>query len=66
MADEPINLVLERLPLIRETLGKMQGDITELRDEMIGQRTVLIGLGTYIGAINERVEHVEAHLGIAQ
>ena len=33
---------------------------------MIGQRTVLIGLGTYIGAINERVEHIEAHLGIAQ
>jgi hypothetical protein len=32
---------------------------------MMSQRTVLIGLGTYIGAINKRVEHVGAHLRIA-
>ena len=70
------NLVLEQLRLIREDLGRMRAemgelrsevrsDIAGLRDEMMSQRTVLIGLGTYIGAINKRVEHVGAHLRIA-
>lgn len=73
MAEGVDNLVLEQLRLIRETLGQMQGemrsmrgDIEDLSGKVLANTTVVMSLAMYIGAMNQRVEHIEDHLGIAR
>ena len=74
MAQNVENLMLEQLRLIREDIGslhvklsevdgRLSSDIAELRTELHGQRAILVGLGSYIHQIDERVEHIETKLG---
>ncbi len=76
MADNVDNLVLEQLRPIRETLGQMLGEIRGMCSDfdekidgssgkVLANTTVVMALAQYIGTMNERVEHIEAHLGIA-
>jgi hypothetical protein len=71
------NLVLEQLRLIREDLGGLKRDLTAFKDDMsafkdethsdfVAQKTMLFGLASVIGQIDERVEHVEEKLGVKQ
>ncbi len=74
MAEEPESLVLQQLCLIREELAEVRGDIGLMKSEMAdrmdglegtlqGQTAILIGLGQYIGSIDQRVERLEAKIG---
>ena len=75
MSENVDNLVLEQLRLIREDLGALRqemgqlrvefrDEIGDVRMELMGQRAILVGFGKYIGAIDQRVEHIEIKLGI--
>jgi ketol-acid reductoisomerase len=75
MTDNVENLILEPLRLIREDIGAIRRDMgqlrTDFRDEiadvgtdLMGQRAILVGFGKYLGAIDQRVEHIEEKLGI--
>lgn len=66
MTENVENLILSQLREIRERLGRIE---TSLDDVKTGQQSltgIVIGLGGYIRAIDERVEHIEAKLGIAE
>jgi hypothetical protein len=66
MTENVENLILAQLREIRERLGRIE---TSLDDVKTGQQSltgIVIGLGGYIRAIDERVEHIEAKLGIAE
>ena len=71
MSENIDNLVLEQLRLIREDFRRMDKrfDDLEAKVDELGVRSqstegVLFGLGGYIRSIDERVEHIEAKLGI--
>ena len=75
MAGNVDNLVLEQLRLIREDLGvlradmtqfktEVRGDLAEVNSNLMAQKTMIFALAGVIGQIDERVEHVEAKLGI--
>jgi hypothetical protein len=61
------NLVLEQLRLIREDLGSLKVDLaefkTEVHSDFMAQKTMLFGLASVIGQIDERVEHLEQKMG---
>ncbi len=61
------NLVLEQLRLIREDLGSLKVDLAEFKAEahsdFMAQKTMLFGLASVIGQIDERVEHLEQKMG---
>ncbi len=69
------NLLLEQLRSIREEIGGLQTGLksletrmderfTDLETELHGQRAILIGFGSYIHAIDSRVEKLEERLGV--
>jgi hypothetical protein len=69
------NLVLEQLRLIRTDIQKLDDKLSRRIDgleakvdglALRAQSTegVLFGLGGYVRSIDERVEHIEAKLGI--
>lgn len=71
------NLVLEQLRLIRDDLQRIDGRIDALDTRLSGRMDsvddrlqsvegILFGLGGYIRGIDQRVEHIEAKLGIEQ
>jgi hypothetical protein len=75
MADEPTNLVPEQLRLICEEITVMRGEMTEkfalidgkVDDLQAGQQAlqgVLMSLGRSVWMPDNRVEHIEAKLGI--
>ena len=64
MAEEPDNIVLKLLREIRDRLDVVEGKIDDLSVKSDGQLGLLVGLGKYIHDIDERVEHIEAKLGI--
>jgi tetrahydromethanopterin S-methyltransferase subunit G len=71
MSENVDNLILEQLRLIREDFRRMDKrfDDLEAKVDELGVRAqstegVLFGLGGYIRSIDERVEHIEAKLGI--
>ena len=61
------NLVLEQLRLIREDLGSLKVDLAQFKAEAhenaLAQKTMLFGLASVIGQIDERVEHLEQKIG---
>ncbi|MCA3509732.1 MAG: hypothetical protein IOC80_13725 [Rhodobacter sp.] len=68
------NLVLEQLRLIRLDIGGLKGDLdafkeevrtefSDVRSDLLGQQTMLFGLATVIGQIDQRVERLERKLG---
>ena len=67
MVENVDNLVLEQLRLIREDLGSLKSDLanfkSEAHDNFLTQKTMLFGLATVIGQIDERVEHLERKIG---
>jgi hypothetical protein len=75
MSENSDSLVLEQLRLIRSDIRqldeKLSGRIDAVEDKvddlaLRAQSTegVLFGLGGYIRSLDERVEHIEAKLGI--
>jgi tetrahydromethanopterin S-methyltransferase subunit G len=71
MSESVDNLILEQLRLIREDFRRIDKrfDDLEAKVDELGVRSqstegVLFGLGGYIRSIDERVEHIEAKLGI--
>ena len=69
------NLLLEQLRSIREEIGGLQTGLksletrmderfTDLETELHGQRAILIGFGSYIHAIDSRVEKLKERLGV--
>jgi len=62
------NLVLEQLRLIRSDIKlldqKLSGRIDSLEAKVDGNTGVIIALGRYLHDIDNRVEHIEAKLGI--
>ena len=65
------NLVLEQLRLIREEFKRidrrfdtLEAKVDDLGDRVQSVEGILFGLGGYIRAIDKRVEHIEAKLGI--
>ena len=62
------NLVLEQLRLIRSDIKlleqKLSGRIDSLEAKVDGNTGVIIALGRYLHVIDNRVEHIEAKLGI--
>jgi hypothetical protein len=64
MAEEPDNIVLKLLREIRDRLDVVEGKIDDLAVKSDGHTGLLVGLGKYIHDIDERVEHIEAKLGI--
>ena len=69
------NLVLEQLPLIRADIQGLDDKLSaridglEAKVDNLAVRAqstegVLFGLGGYVRSIDERVEHIEAKLGI--
>ena len=75
MSEHVDNVLLEQLRLIREELGDMRSGLTsletrmedrfsDLETELHGQRAILIGFGSYIHAIDTRVEKLEDKLGV--
>ncbi len=62
------NLVLEQLRLIRSDIKlldqKLSGRIDALEAKVDGNTGVIIALGRYLHDIDNRVEHIEAKLGI--
>jgi hypothetical protein len=62
------NLVLEQLRLIRSDIKlleeKLSGRIDSLEAKVDGNTGVVIALGRYLHDIDNRVEHIEAKLGI--
>ena len=63
MANEPDNMVLQLLREIRERMDIVEGKIDDLKVGQDGHTGILIGLGHYIHAIDERVEHIEKKIG---
>jgi hypothetical protein len=70
MAGNVDSIVLEQLRLIRESLGVVQSKMGELDAkvddlgiELRGHAALLIGLGSYVKSIDERVEHLEHAIG---
>jgi hypothetical protein len=63
MADEPDNMVLKLLREIRERMDIVEAKIDDLKIGQDGHTGILIGLGHYMHAIDERVEHLETKLG---
>jgi hypothetical protein len=64
MAEEPQQIVLKLLREIRERIDVVEGKIDDLAVTSDGHTGLLVGLGKYIHDIDERVEHIEAKLGI--
>jgi hypothetical protein len=69
------NLVLEQLRLIRQDIQRLDDKLSaridglEAKVDNLAVRAqstegVLFGLGGYVRSIDERVEHIEAKLGI--
>ena len=63
MANEPDEMVLQLLHEIRERTDIVEGKIDDLKVGQDGHTGILIGLGHYIHAIDERVEHIEKKIG---
>jgi hypothetical protein len=77
MSENIDNLVLEQLRLIRSDIRQLEErlsgriDVLDAKVDELGVRAqstegVLFGLGGYIRSLDERVEHIEAKLGITQ
>jgi hypothetical protein len=75
MSESVDNLVLEQLRLIRSDIRQLEEklsgriDALDAKVDKLGVRAqstegVLFGLGGYIRSLDERVEHIEAKLGI--
>jgi hypothetical protein len=62
------NLVLEQLRLIRTDIKRLEerlsSRIDSLEAKVDGNTGVIIALGRYLHAIDGRVEHIEAKLGV--
>jgi hypothetical protein len=58
------NLILAQLREIRERLGRIETSLEEVKTGQQSLTGIVIGLGGYIRAIDERVEHIEEKLGI--
>ena len=62
------NPVIEQLRLIRSDIKlldqKLSGRIDSLESKVDGNTGVIIALGRYLHDIDNRVEHIEAKLGI--
>jgi hypothetical protein len=71
MADEPTNLILEQLRLIRTDVAEMKRDLTEVK-AVQNQHTATLrehtqtldGLLSIMGAMHSRLSRVERHLGL--
>ncbi|NHB78008.1 hypothetical protein [Rhodobacter calidifons] len=66
MTENVENLILAQLREIRERLGKIEAGLDDVKTGQQSVTGILIGLGGYIRAIDERVEHIEEKLGIEQ
>ena len=80
MNDNVENLILAQLRDIRAKFDsidarfdsidarfeEVKARIDDLSDKVRANTTVVMSLAMYIGAMNERVEHIESHLGISQ
>jgi hypothetical protein len=70
MADCLDNLILEQLPLIRSDIGGLKQDLADFKQDtkgdFLGQQTMMFGLASMIGQINDRVEHLEQTIGAKQ
>ena len=68
MAENVDNLVLEQLRLIRSDIQKLDAKLSErvdgLEAKVDGNTGILVALGRYLHDIDNRVEHIEAKLGI--
>ena len=64
MVEEPDHIVLTLLREIRDRLDAVEGKIDDLAVKSDGHTGLLVGLGKYIHDIDNRVEHIEAKLGI--
>jgi hypothetical protein len=71
------NIVIEQSRLIRSDIQRLDEKLTgridslEAKVDALGVRAqstegVLFGLGGYVRSIDERVEHIEVKLGIAE
>jgi hypothetical protein len=66
VAENVENLILAQLREIRERLGRIESSLADVKTGQQSLTGIVIGLGGYIRAIDERVEHIEAKLGIAE
>jgi len=75
MAENVNNLVLEQLRLIRADIqaldeklsgriDRLEAKVDDLASRAQSTEGILFGLGGYVRSIDERVEHIEAKLGI--
>ena len=73
MAENVDNMVLEQLRLIRQEMGEMRSEMAgmkieirdgmgDVRSELLGQRGILVALGSYISSLDTRVEHLEERI----
>jgi hypothetical protein len=63
MAQEPDNMVLKLSREIRDRMDIVEAKIDDLKTGQDGHTGILIGLGYYMHAIDERVEHLEKKIG---
>jgi hypothetical protein len=73
MADEPTNLILEQLRLIRAEMADMKRDLTDVKTVQAQQTATLRehtqtldGLLSIMGAMHSRLSRVEKHLGLIE
>jgi len=73
MADEPTNLILEQLRLIRAELADMKRDLADVKSVQVQHTATLRehtqtldGLLSIMGAIHGRLSRVEKHLGLIE
>jgi hypothetical protein len=59
VADEPRDIVLEQLRLIRGDIANMKDDIAAMRDEMRVQGAMIIRLENAVGRIERRLRTLE-------
>lgn len=64
MAENVDNLVLEQLKLIRDDLRSVNEKVDDLQTGQQALQGMLFALSGYMRGIDERVEHIEAKLGI--
>ena len=77
MAENVESLMLEQFRLIREDIRALRTDLMDFKVEVRGDfadakadmgalRMMVFGLASVMGQLDQRVEHVEAKLGIRE
>ena len=64
MAEGVDHIILEQLRLIRDDLSEVKTRLGNVETSQKSLKGMMFGLAGYIRGIDERVEHIEAKLGI--